>query len=121
MDFKEDIKKVLQDLKSLGYDRRRVEKELRYSEKTIDQSLSRGGNEKMLDALKTLLVKVKAGDNIKTNEDVAQLATVQMLFNEIAKLKSKVTGQKLEEVIDEMEQNTALLVKDILKGKGRSS
>jgi hypothetical protein len=121
MNFKEEIKNVLNDLKILGYDRRRVEKELRYSEKTIDQSLSRGGNEKMLEALKDLLATVKAGGDIKSDLDLVQVATIQMLFNEVAKLKCKVTGQKLEEVIVEMEQNTALLVKDMLKGKGRSS
>lgn len=120
MDFKEEIKNVLKQLKIFGYSRRAIERELKYSDQAIDQALSRGGNEAMLNALNEFLESVKL-KSVTSEHEVAQTATLQMLFNELAKLKAKVTGQKFEEVVDEMEQNITLLMKDILKKKTRYS
>lgn len=120
MDFKEEIKKVLKLLKVYGYSRRAIERELKYSDQAIDQALSRGGNEAMLDALTAFLEEVKL-KSVTNEQEIAQTATIQMLFNEVAKLKSRVTGQKFDEVVDEMDQSIVLLIKDILKKKGGSS
>lgn len=54
MDFKEVTILILDQLKKLGWDRRRIEKELAYSEKYIDQALSKGSNEKLYVSLRNL-------------------------------------------------------------------
>lgn len=41
MDYNEEIKKLLKNLKTKGHDRRLIEKKLGYSENGIDQSLAR--------------------------------------------------------------------------------
>lgn len=55
MDFKEEIVSVLKQLKAFKIGRREAELELGYSEKSIDQELSRGGNKRMLSGLRLLL------------------------------------------------------------------
>jgi hypothetical protein len=57
MKYKEEILKALEDLKEFNLARRQIEKELKYSDKYIDQQLSKGGNEKLLNGLKQLLEK----------------------------------------------------------------
>lgn len=52
MDFKQEIELILEKLKKVGKDRRSIEKDLNYSKNYINQNLSRGGNKKILSALK---------------------------------------------------------------------
>lgn len=58
MELKENIKKLLVSLKSVGYDRRRIERELVLAENSIDQNLARGGTQKLFTSLKLLADKV---------------------------------------------------------------
>lgn len=118
MDFKEEIKSVLKKLKTLGFDRRTLEKELKYSPLTIDQTLSRGGNEKMLASLQGFLelAESKKQPLARTPEEQTQSATVKMLVNEVAKLKAKVSGVSFEDVLIELHQNTIAILKDMQKG-----
>lgn len=51
MTLKEQIKAQLVHLKLMGKDRRTIERELHYSENYLDQVLSKGGNEKVYQAL----------------------------------------------------------------------
>ena len=54
MEYKKDIIRLLNSLRDLGWDRRRIEKKLNYREKYLDQALSKGGNPKLLYALQEL-------------------------------------------------------------------
>lgn len=60
MDFKKEIEKLLFELKAKGWDRKKIEAELKYSPNYISQQLSKGGNEKMHSLLLSLLKKVEA-------------------------------------------------------------
>lgn len=51
MTLKEQIKAQLNQLKLMGKDRRAIERDLHYSENYLDQVLSKGGNEKVYQAL----------------------------------------------------------------------
>ena len=55
MDYKKEIQKLLDSLKSKGFGRRAIEKQLNYSEKYIDQALAKGGNDKLYNSLELLL------------------------------------------------------------------
>lgn len=57
MNFKENIINTLKELEKFKLDRREIEKILNYSDKYIDQQLSKGGNEKLFNSLKQLLEK----------------------------------------------------------------
>lgn len=54
MDFQKEIKILLSQLKKVGFDRRQIEEKLHYSDKYLDQAISKGGNEKLLFALQEL-------------------------------------------------------------------
>jgi transcriptional regulator with XRE-family HTH domain len=91
-------------------------------------NLSRGhfsallnGNEEIkrfhLDQIRAEFKDELSGSANNTDEAVVQAATIKMLYNEVAKLKSKVTGQSYEDCLNDMEQSTISIVKDILKAK----
>jgi hypothetical protein len=69
MDYKNLIKTQLDDLKRMGFNRRKIEKELGYSAKYIDQSLSRGGNDTLLNALSSLKSRLEVEGSNQVNED----------------------------------------------------
>lgn len=52
MELKKEIEELLESLKKAGKERDDIEKELEYSENYIDQTLSKGGNQKFLGVLK---------------------------------------------------------------------
>lgn len=54
MEHKKNIETLLESLKSKGYSRRTIEKTLGYSENYLDQQLVKGGNKRLLNALKDL-------------------------------------------------------------------
>ncbi|RYY50461.1 MAG: S24 family peptidase [Chitinophagaceae bacterium] len=86
MEFKEITIKLLEQLKTLGWSRRRIEEELGYSDKYIDQALSKGGNERLATSLKQLyerlrgLQKTILEDNI-VSEPESYLVTRRDLKN----------------------------------------
>jgi uncharacterized NAD(P)/FAD-binding protein YdhS len=51
MSLKKEIENILNELKQKGYDRGEIEQQLNYSENYIDQQLSKGGNQRFLNAL----------------------------------------------------------------------
>jgi hypothetical protein len=51
MDYKQKIKSILEKLKVAGIDRKTITKDLKYSNNYISQSLSKGGNKKLFEAL----------------------------------------------------------------------
>ncbi len=52
MDYKKEIQDLLSALKRSGFTRRRIEKDLEYGEKSIDQILAKGGNKSFLGILR---------------------------------------------------------------------
>ena len=71
MERKKDIETLLKSLKEKGYTRAEIEAELGYSENYIDQALSKGGNQRFLEALRKLNNRVLqketlVGNNIGT-------------------------------------------------------
>lgn len=58
MDSKKQIENQLELLKSAGWSRARIEKELNYSENYIDQVLAKGGNARFLKSLQEFAKRV---------------------------------------------------------------
>jgi hypothetical protein len=56
--LKSEIETVLEELGTKGYTRTDIEKELDYSDNYIDQQLSKGGNQRFLNSLKSLNSRV---------------------------------------------------------------
>jgi hypothetical protein len=73
MEFKEEILNTLVELKKFNIDRRSAEEKLGYVHYYIDQAISKGGNKKLLNSLKVLLMNEKS--NIVSREkDISGLA-----------------------------------------------
>lgn len=75
MNIKEEIESILESLKRLGIKRGDIEKALNYSENYIDQTLSKGGNEKFLGALKRYAEEfLPSGSKSMANEELVLYA-----------------------------------------------
>jgi hypothetical protein len=94
MEYRKAIELVLNDLKSKGYTRREIEKELNYKENYIDQALSKGGNKKFLGHLKNLNTRLlKKATSEKTEPE--EIKTREPLETAIENLSiSKVIDSK---------------------------
>ena len=108
MNIKETIVLLLQNLKKLGFDRRAIEKELGYTEKSIDQILSKGGNEKFLNNLQRFYIeksnKSKIDNSTKDEKIAALMAAIKIITLELVQLKSKVTGESQTAISLELER-----------------
>jgi hypothetical protein len=56
--------------------------------------------------------------SLESKEQFVQAATVKMLFNEVAKIKSKVFSLDYQECVTELEQNTISILRDMIREKG---
>jgi TPR repeat protein len=95
MNYKELIKTQLFLLKSMGKNRREIEKDLGYAEKYIDQALSRGGNENLYHAL------VIYKDNITDQQNVVEELPAQYIpQKELVELQKEIIQELRKEKID---------------------
>jgi hypothetical protein len=62
MDYRKEMETLLNYLKKLKHSRRMIEKALGYTPNYLDQALSKGGNEKVLNQLKSYKERVEGGD-----------------------------------------------------------
>lgn len=128
MDYQKEIMKLLNDLKKKNHSRRRIEKNLGYADKYLDQILSRGGNESVYIKLKEYKSSVDNGHipNLilsdqeekylsKSKHFNAERALIDMLILEMAKMKSKLYGVSVEDAIFELEQNARIALRQIEK------
>jgi hypothetical protein len=95
MNYKEEIKKILAELKNLGFTRRMIEKELGCNTNYIDQVLSRGGNKTFYAAIQRfqLLQQSKRNLTDASQDDIilALRAAVHVLTLKIVELETKLT------------------------------
>jgi hypothetical protein len=92
--YKDEIKTQLQLLKAMGKSRRQIEKDLGYSEFYIDQQLSKGGNEKLLQALSDYKDELERNDHdphkFNAMEVIAsQQRTIEQLTGMLADANTK--------------------------------
>ena len=75
---------------------------------------------KLVDYMNKLDIRPNRTPVIKPTADseeaVTQAALLKVLFNEVSKLKAKVNGVSIEDAAKELDFDTTLAMKDILKG-----
>lgn len=121
MEFKKEIEKLLFDLKSLGWSRKRIEEELKYNNNYISQALSRGGNESLCNNLKMLFeresLKSSKGSITKPaapgDEFNRERALLKVLTQRVAKLEAERLGVPVEKVLGELEKDTMIAWRDL--------
>jgi len=67
MNYKKEIQSLLDELKAGGYTRAKIEQDLNYSDKYITQQLAKGGNERLLLALRRYRNNIPAHKVAKSN------------------------------------------------------
>lgn len=133
MDYKQLIKTQLDLLKNMGFGRRRLERELEYGDKYIDQALSRGGNEALLNALVAFKNRIEDGEEANNHNNNLELNDDPVAYSreEIIELQKQVIADlraeklKLMNDLDELKmknnrlelQLESLLANSIQKSK----
>lgn len=109
MAYKELIKTQLELLKKMGKSRREIEKALKYGDKYIDQALSRGGNESLLNALVAYKQKLEDNPDFEVNNnELNDTGKVYSSSQDIIELQKQVIADlraeklKLLEEIEEL-------------------
>lgn len=92
MDYKKEIKKQLDILKSLNKDRRTIEIDLNYGEFYLDQALSKGGNGRLYKALKNYIKNIEK-DNIGLNNKTEKPIVVDISESEILTMLIQVRAE----------------------------
>jgi hypothetical protein len=110
MDYKKELQKLIDALDAKGVTREKVEKDLRYSENYIDKVLSKGGNSRAYNKIKTYLEEKQYA--LPKDGLAEDRATIQVLIMEVAKLKSRIYGISVEDAIEELRQNSKLALKN---------
>lgn len=111
MEVRDEIEKLLIELKNKGIDRRKVERDLGLSVNYLDQSLSRGGNRSIYRRIKQYI----EAQNIADNYTLEDRAVVKALVKELLKLKSKITGIPEDVWKEEFDRDTTLILNDLRK------
>jgi predicted RNase H-like nuclease (RuvC/YqgF family) len=132
MDVKQEIELILEELKKAGFDRSTIEEELGYSKNYINQSLSRGGNPRILSALK-LYAKNKFYNKQHQEASVVNADSVEYkviekweiekdtLINDLFEEKDRAIKRaeekalKAEEQVKKLEEEIQKLQKEKLK------
>ncbi len=57
------------------------------------------------------------GEEMTEKDHLMNKAVVKVLYQEVAKLNSKVFGRPFQECLDELEQNTILVLRDLERSK----
>jgi hypothetical protein len=116
MELKKEIESLLIALKSKGYDRRKIEQALDYSEHYIDQQVSRGGNTRLLNALKKLNASVLqiAIPQPDIKRDPRDQELIDSLYARIDELKSQVSLNDFAETLIRIESklDAGISIKD---------
>lgn len=108
MDYKQEIKKILDELKKLGYNRRQIEEQIPYTKGTIGQVLSKGGNKIMLARIqefhKDVMAKLE-NPAFEVLDIVKEMRVdIEIMFSAMAELVAKNTGQSVTVVKEQFQK-----------------
>ena len=92
--------------------RAEIARELGYSDTYISTALNRGGTKKLLDRIKHKYDYVFSGKTIPSPGNADQ-ALLKALMEDYIRLKSQVTGQSVDEISDELEKNTKIILRGL--------
>lgn len=92
-----------------------ISKELGYADNYISISIGRGGTKKLLDKLQLMYADVLHETPAPPAIDAYEQALLKALVTEFIKLKHQVTKKPVDEIADELDQNTKLILRDLKK------
>lgn len=121
MSYKELIKTQLDSLKLMGKSRRDIEKDLKYSPKYLDQALSNGGSEKLLNILMLYMHRLEDQQSVLAEDPPEYLSEKQLievqkeLISDLRteKIKWIEDRRELQKKIDRLENQVNILIEDL--------
>jgi vacuolar-type H+-ATPase subunit I/STV1 len=128
MAYKKEIETLLVELKLINpkYDRRWVERELQYSEKYIDQQLSKGGNLKLLQALQRLQKAIReqgkeqqivpVESNQKEKKDMSAEEFIKALNRviDLAQITVRAKDETIEQLKERLQESKNVKVESMI-------
>ncbi len=123
-DYRKDIENLLFDIKvKTGLKDKDIAKRLNYNPSYFSRIISEGGNETMYKKLKILSedgINNSATDKQNKQHkierpDQFEQALLKTLLTDYIKLKSQLTKRSVEDIAEELDQNTKLTLRELKK------
>lgn len=115
MDYAKEIEQLLLEIEiATGMNQGEISKDLGYAANYLSTAIGRGGNKKLLEKIKQ---KYAFAFNEKkvTPVDQYEQAMLKALITDYIKLKAQLTKRSIDEIADELDQNTKLILRDLKK------
>lgn len=123
---KEDCELLINSINKLGFSRKDIAEFLGYEggEATINSNLSRIAKspnrafyQKLQKAFNHFNSIKSAIPNVNSNEELVNTAMLKMLYNRVAKITSFIEKKDISNVMDEMDSETTIIMRELLKGQ----
>lgn len=98
-----------------GMTRAEIAVDLGYTPTYISGAINRGGNKKLLDAIQTKYAAILQENTAPTAIDQYEQALLKAMVTDYIKLKAQITKRSVDEIADELDQNTKLILRDMKK------
>lgn len=97
-----------------GKTRAELAQEMGYTPTYISSAINRGGNKKLLDTIKQKYAFVFNEKKVPAVDHYEQ-ALLKALVTDYIKLKSQLTKKSVDDIADELDQNTKLILRELKK------
>lgn len=97
-----------------GMNQGEISKDMGYAANYLSTAIGRGGNKKLLERLKQKYAFVFNKEKVEPINHTEQ-ALLKALVTDYIKLKAQLTKRSIDDVADELEQNTKLILRDLKK------
>lgn len=91
-----------------------ISKDMGYAANYLSTAMGRGGNKKLLEKIKQKYAFV-INENKVPAVDHYEQALLKALVTDYIKLKSQLTKKSVDDIADELDQNTKLILRELKK------
>jgi hypothetical protein len=115
--YSKDIENLLVTIEiATGMNQGEISKDMGYAANYLSTAIGRGGNKKLLEKIKQKYASILSENKKPSEPDLADQAVLKALLTDYIKLKAQLTKRSVNEVADELDQNTKLILRELKKG-----
>jgi len=115
-DYKKEIESLLIQIEvATGMNQGEISRHMGYASNYLSTAMGRGGNKKLIEKIKQKYAAVLDGIKILSKPDKYEQALLKTLLTDYIKFKSQMTNKSVEDIADEIDENTKLTLRDLNK------
>lgn len=116
MSYKREIEELLLLVEvATGMKQGEISKDMGYGASYLSTAIGRGGNKKLLEKIKQKYESVLSKKLDIKKPDHTDQALLKALLQDYIKLKAQITKRSINDIAEELEQNTKLILRELDK------